>query len=97
MISHLGGVFVSFLVPLTIWLVFRGRGAYLEHQAKEALNFQITLVLAYVVGWVLFFVGIGVIIVIAAWLGGIVLAILAAVAASEGEPYRYPVNLRLVG
>jgi uncharacterized protein len=95
-VSHLGGVFVSFVVPLVIWLVFKGRGAYLEDQAKEALNFQITLLIAYVVGGILSVIGIGLLILFATWVFAIVFAIIAAVASGRGEPYRYPVNIRLV-
>jgi uncharacterized Tic20 family protein len=95
-VSHLSGIFVSFIGPLVIWLVFRGRGAYLEDQAKEALNFQITLVIAYFVGGILSIIGVGLILIFLAWLATIVFGILAAVASSHGEPYRYPVNIRMV-
>ena len=95
-VSHLSGIFVSFIGPLVIWLVFRGRGAYLEDQAKEALNFQITLVIAYFVGGILSIIGVGLILIFLAWLATIVFGILAAVASSRGEPYRYPVNIRMV-
>lgn len=95
-VSHLSGIFVSVIGPLVVWLVFRGRGAYLEHQAKEALNFQITLVIAYFVGGILSIIGIGFLILLAAWVAAIVFAILAGVASSRGEPYRYPVNIRII-
>ncbi|MCM0641410.1 DUF4870 domain-containing protein [Cellulomonas wangsupingiae] len=88
----------GFLAPLVIWLVFRGRGPFLEHHAKESLNFQLTALIAMVVGSLLTVVtfgaaspvlfGIGI-----AWL---VICILAAVAASRWEWYRYPATLRLV-
>ena len=88
----------GFVLPLVVWLVFRGRGAFLEHHAKESLNFQITATLAIVVGAVLTAVTFGlttplVVGVVAAWY---VLGVLAAVAANRWEWYRYPVTLRLV-
>lgn len=89
-------MFVSFLVPLIVWLVFRSRGAYLEDQSKEALNFQITLFIGYAIGFVTFIIGIGLIIVPLVYLFGFVMAIIAAVAAAKGEPYRYPLTLRLI-
>jgi uncharacterized protein len=94
--AHIGGVFVSFLVPLVILLVFKGRGAFVENQAKEALNFQITLAIAYVVGLITFIIVIGLFIVPAALICSIVFAILAAIASNRGELYRYPLTLRLV-
>ena len=94
--AHIGGVFVSFLVPLVILLIFKGRGAFVENQAKEALNFQITLAIAYVVGLITLVVLIGVFILFAALICSIVFAIMAAVASNRGELYRYPLTLRLV-
>ncbi|MGV8977385.1 MAG: DUF4870 domain-containing protein [Cellulomonas sp.] len=94
--AHIGGVFVSFLVPLVILLVFKGRGAFVEDQAKEALNWQITLAIAYVVGGILTIVLIGVVILLAALVCAVVFAIMAAIASNRGELYRYPFTLRLV-
>lgn len=88
----------GFLVPLVVWLVFRGRGQFLEHHAREALNFQITALVAVVVSAVLTAVTFGLttpllVGVLAAWT---VLCILAAVAAGRWEWYRYPATLRFV-
>ncbi|MBD7918133.1 DUF4870 domain-containing protein [Cellulomonas sp. Sa3CUA2] len=88
----------GFVVPLVVWLVFRGRGAFLEHHAKESLNFQITALLALVAAAVLTVVTFGVATplllgVLVAW---VVLCIVAAVAANRWEWYRYPATLRLV-
>ena len=96
-VGHLAPlVGLSFLPPLIIWLVFRGRGPYLENQAKESLNFQLTLLIAYIVGGVLVIVGIGLIILLAAWVVSIVFGIMAAVAVSKYEWYRYPISIRMV-
>lgn len=95
-VAHLLPFVFSFLAPLVVWLVFKGRGAYLEHQAKESLNFQITLLIVMIVGGILSIVGIGILIVIAAGIGALVLQIMAAVAASKFEWYRYPVSIRFV-
>ena len=94
--AHIGGVFVSFLVPLVILLVFKGRGAFVEDQAKEALNFQITLAIAYVVGGITAILIVGLFILLAAAICSVVFAIMAAIASNRGELYRYPLTLRLV-
>ncbi|WP_407344048.1 DUF4870 domain-containing protein [Pengzhenrongella phosphoraccumulans] len=95
-LSHIGGVFVSFLVPLVVWLVFKGRGAFVEDQSKEALNFQITLAIAYVVGAITAIFIVGVFILIAAAICSVVFAIIAAVQSSQGVLYRYPVCIRFI-
>lgn len=97
-LAHLGGLFFSFVAPLVIWLVFRGRGPYLEDQAKEALNFQITVVIAYVAAGILALVtlGFGSPVLAVVGIGQLVFQILAAVAAGRYEWYRYPVTIRFV-
>ncbi|GEA80619.1 hypothetical protein CUD01_10630 [Cellulomonas uda] len=87
---------LGFIAPLVIWLVFRGRGPYLENQAKESLNFQITVLIAVVVGSILTIVLVGFVILAVVGIGALVLEIMAAVAASRFEWYRYPLTLRLV-
>ncbi|PFG43641.1 hypothetical protein ATJ88_2347 [Isoptericola jiangsuensis] len=96
------------LAPLVIWLVLRDRSAYVAEQAKEALNFQIGVLLATVVGLFLrnvlghvpligwLFGATGWVLLTVVWLGALVLAILAAVAVNRFEHYRYPLSLRLV-
>ncbi|MDM8086562.1 DUF4870 domain-containing protein, partial [Cellulomonas cellasea] len=97
-LAHLGGLVLGFVAPLVVWLVFRGRGPYLENQAKEALNFQITLAIAYVVSLILTGVTFGLLfpLVWAVGIAGFVFMVLAAVAANRYQWYRYPVNIRMV-
>lgn len=89
---------VSFLGPLVVWLVFRGRGPFLEHHAKESLNFQLTVLIALLVSLVAVAVTFGIVVFapFAVYLGALVLQVLAAVAASRWEWYRYPVTIRFV-
>lgn len=95
-LSHVGGILFSFVAPLVLWLVFKGRGQFVEDQSKEALNFQITVLIAYIVGGVLSVIGIGLLLMLAAWVATLVFGILGAVAASSNQWYRYPVTLRLI-
>ena len=89
---------LGFIAPLVIWLVFRGRGPFLEHHAKESLNVQLTLLVAGLAAGVLTVVTLGpaspVLVVLGvAWL---VAAILAAVAAGRWEWYRTPAVIRFI-
>ena len=95
-LSHVGGILFGFLAPLVIWLVFKERGRYVEDQSKEALNFQITLAIAYIVSLFLMIIVLGFVTFAIAWICAIVFGIIAAMAANKGEAYRYPVTLRLV-
>tara|TARA_R110002020_G_scaffold164057_14_gene350440 strand:- start:1965 stop:2315 length:351 start_codon:yes stop_codon:yes gene_type:complete len=98
LITHLSGIIAGFIVPLIIWLINKDKPekSWLTGQAKEALNFQITLLLAYIVCMVLSFVLIGALLMPLVWIASLVLMILAGVAANKGEDYRYPVALRLI-
>ncbi|GAA1136283.1 DUF4870 domain-containing protein [Nesterenkonia lutea] len=93
---HLGGVFLSWLVPLVLWLVFRQRSAMLDDHGKEALNFQITLFIAYVIGTLTTILLIGFVILALAWLLSVIFSIMAALAAYQRRPYRYPLTIRFI-
>lgn len=91
-----------FLGPLIIWIVKKDSMPFVNDQAKEALNFAITLA---VVGFALLMItllslGIGAIITVPllmlVGLGALILVIIAAVKANEGVAYRYPLTIRLV-
>src|SRR5690606_23070465 len=98
LLVHLSGIVFSFIVPLIVWLINKDRSdkAFLNDQSKEALNFQITLLLLYIVGTVLTIILIGALINFVAWIACVILSIVAGVAANRGEAYRYPFALRLV-
>jgi uncharacterized protein len=93
--AHLGGI-LGPVPALIIWLVFKDRGPKTNVEGKEALNFQITLLIAYVVGWILAFVFIGFLILLAAWVVGIIFSIVGFTKVNAGESYRYPFALRLI-
>lgn len=96
MLAHLGGILFSALAPLIVYLVQKDRGQYVKEQSLEALNFQITVLIGYVVSAVLVVVVIGIFTWIIIGVAALVLAIVAALAANKGENYRYPLTLRLV-
>ncbi|GGK71735.1 hypothetical protein Ppa06_29930 [Planomonospora parontospora subsp. parontospora] len=96
MVSHLLGLLTGFLGPLVMYLVKRDESPYVRDQAAEALNFQLTLMIAYVVASVLMFVFVGFLLLPLIWIGSVVFMVLAAVAANRGESYRYPMSVRFV-
>ena len=87
---HIGGIIFGFLPPLIGYLVLKDRGEFINEHTKTALNFQLTILIAYVVGSILSIVLIGVFVLIAAWIIDIVFSIIAAIAANKGELYTYP-------
>lgn len=96
MLAHLSYFVFSIFAPIIIMVVFGPRSAFVQDQAKEALNFHITLLLAALVSGLLILVGIGLILLPVVAIYGLVFAILAGLKANDGELYRYPFTLRLV-
>ena len=93
---HVGGIFFHVLPALIGYLVLKDRGPFVREHTRTALNFQITLIFAYVLGGILLIVGVGILIIIAAVILNVVFSILAAIAANNGQPYRYPIAFELV-
>jgi uncharacterized protein len=95
--------------PLIVYLVKRDEHPFTDHHAKEALNFQLTVLIAILASAVLVVpaaiigvltLGIGLLvfgaIALAAVVAWFVLPILAAIKASNGEGYRYPLTIRFI-
>lgn len=103
MLCHLLGIFTGFLGPMVLWLVRKDQSSFVDHHGRESLNFQITLTLVMLglggLTFFLIFLIVGLLLVpvlIAIPFVGLVLEILAAVAAQRGDWHRYPFNIRLV-
>jgi len=84
------------LGPLIVWLVKRGDSAEIDEHGKEALNFQISMLIYNVVAGILCLVLIGFVLLAILHILNVVFVIIAAFKASEGQMYRYPLTLRLV-
>ena len=88
--------FGSVIGPLAVWLTRRDRDPFIDQAGREALNFGISIAIygAVLLVAALMLVGIPLLMVgVVAW---VVLSSLAAVKASQGQGYRYPLTLRLV-
>jgi uncharacterized Tic20 family protein len=96
MLAHLLGIFTGFIGSLVIWLLLKDRSAYVGQESKEALNFQITVAIAFFAAWLMTFILIGFLLVPLLWVANMVFCILGAIAASKGEGYRYPAAIRLL-
>ncbi|GGY24956.1 hypothetical protein GCM10008098_18250 [Rhodanobacter panaciterrae] len=98
-LSALAGLVIPFgsiIGPLVIWLIKKDTMPFVNDQGKEALNFNITVAIAAVVCWILFFVLIGMLLLPVLVILWLVFVILGTIKANEGTTYRYPFALRLV-
>ncbi len=95
--SHLSALLgVGLVLPLVVYLVMRKESDFVAANAREALNFHISVFIYCVSCIPLVFVLIGIPLLVVIGVGTLILSILAAVKASEGGCYRYPLTIRLV-
>jgi hypothetical protein len=94
--SFIGVGYLGWLGPLIIFLVLKDRSAFVAQHAKTTLNFQITMFLVAVVAALLWIVLVGFLVTAAIYIIVIVCSIIAAVAASRGEAYEYPLTIRFI-
>lgn len=95
-LSSAGNIIFPLIAPLIVWLIFRERSAFVDTEAKKALNFGILAVIVYIVGAVLALILIGVLISLAMFIVAVIFGIQAAIKNNKGESYKYPFSLNLV-
>jgi hypothetical protein len=87
---------LPFLLPLVVYLAMKNDSAYVAENAREALNFHISVLIYSICCIPLTFVIIGIPLLILMGIGSLIMAVIAAVKSSDGRCYRYPLTLRLV-
>lgn len=92
MFCHLGSLIGGFVIPLVIWMMKKEESRFIDRHGKEALNFNISLVIYYLVGGI---VTCGLIVFVLAPLA-IWWCIAAGLAANKGEFYEYPMTIRFI-
>ena len=95
-LTHLSGIILGFIVPLVMYLVKTDGSDSFKASVKEALNFQITIAIGFIIASVLSGILIGFLLIPLVGLTNVILCIMAAVAISNGKDYKYPFALRLI-
>lgn len=86
----------NIIAPLIIWLIKKEESAFVDFHGKEVLNFQISLVIYFAIAFVLIFVLIGLPLFIALWVFSLIIVVVAALKANDGQYYRYPLTIRFI-
>jgi len=95
-LAHVGGILLGFLGPLIVFLVYKDRSAVIRSHSVGALNFQLTLLIGWIAGYILLLVVIGIFVLAAVGIVSIIFGIIAAIAANEGREYKYPFSIAFV-
>ena len=95
-IAHLGALILGFLAPLIVYIMKKDEDPFVREHAREALNFQIVVLIAVVISLFLALILIGFLLLFLIAIVNFVLVIIAGIKAANGEPYRYPFNIQFV-
>jgi len=87
---------VGFILPLVVYLAMKGESEYVRSNAREALNFHISLLIYMICCIPLILIVIGIPLMILIGLASLVFSIIAAIKASDNGCYQYPLTLRLI-
>lgn len=94
-LAHVLCIVAGFIAPLVIYLV-KKESPYVQAHAKESLNFQLTMLIAYLVSFVLMIILIGVLLLVLLSIANLVLVIVATIRASENKLYKYPFSIKFI-
>lgn len=100
LLAHILGGITCVLGPLIIWMLKKDESPFVDDQGKEATNFQITALIAYVAAGIVSVIPvvgcISVLLIPAISIASLIFAILGGIEANKGVVYRYPFALRLI-
>lgn len=99
MLSHAGGILTGFIIPLIVWKLKGKDSPFVEEHAKEAMNFELTLMLGDFVALLVMIAispGFGLLLWAPVLIARLGLGIMGTMAALQGQPFRYVVNARLI-
>lgn len=96
--TQVGAIFTAWIVPLIVFLVKKDESPFIREQSRQSLNFQLTLIIAYIIADVIAVItlGFGAILYLVIWIVALVFMIIAAVAANKGEVYKVPMSIQFV-
>jgi|WetSurMetagenome_2_1015567.scaffolds.fasta_scaffold204611_2 uncharacterized protein len=103
MLCHLAGLAgfvipgVGFVIgPLVIWIIKKDEFPFVNEHGKEAVNFQISMLIYAIIAGLLCFACVGFVLLPAVGIVDLIFLIIAAIKTNNGEKYRYPLTIRFI-
>lgn len=97
-LGNILGILIGFISPLIFWLIYKDRSKFLDTNLKSALNFQLTMIVAWIAAGILSAVTFGILSILYLAIGVVILifCILAFVKTRNGENYTYPLSIPFI-
>ena len=98
-LSALAGLVIPFgsiIGPLIVWLIKKDEMPLVDIHGKKALNFQITMAIAYITCFLLMFVAVGLILLPIVAIFDFIMIVIASIKANDGKEFNYPLSLTLI-
>ncbi|MBE0377332.1 DUF4870 domain-containing protein [Pseudoalteromonas prydzensis] len=98
-LSALAGFIIpmgSIIGPLIVWLVKKEEMPLVAEHGLKSINFQITMLIAYIICFILMFAVIGVILLPVVAIFSFIMVVVGAIKANDGKPFSYPFSLNLI-
>ncbi len=102
MVCHLCGFagfifpFGNLIAPLVVWAMKREKMPYVDEQGKEAVNFQLSITIYYIIALVLMLIVIGLFLLPVIAVFHIIAMVMASIETANGKPFRYPLTMRFI-
>jgi uncharacterized protein len=98
-ISAFAGFIIPFgniIGPIVIWSIKKEQYPLVDHQGKESINFQISMLIYFLVSLVLVLALIGIPLLIALFFFNLIIVVVAGIQANNGQFFRYPLCIRFI-
>ncbi len=82
--------------PLVVWAMKRDISPFVDFHGKESINFQITMTIYVALSIILTLFVVGIVLLVAVGIFELIMIIVAAIKASNGEYFRYPLSIRFI-
>ncbi|RYG69689.1 DUF4870 domain-containing protein [bacterium] len=94
--GFIGLPYGNVLGPLIVWLIKKNDSPFIDAQGKESLNFHLSMAIYLTIAVISLFVLVGFVLLPIVYIFGLIYTIIGAVAASNGQNYRYPLTIRFL-
>ncbi|MDP2633433.1 MULTISPECIES: DUF4870 domain-containing protein [unclassified Pseudoalteromonas] len=98
-LSALAGFIIpmgSVIGPLVVWLIKKEDMPLVAEHGRKSLNFQITMLIAYIVCFILMIVAIGAILLPIVAIFSFIMVVIGAIKTNDGKPFNYPFSINLI-